>query len=188
MLSERYMRHNITPINGRNEPLAFLELMLGNCLLETTFGCYPARPAPTPPDTQLGLLPCPTDGNEACTVHCNNSSCSSSNNSSGSASALNGSCTNELWTMYFNKSKTRDGSRARCVLINPNYMKHMISSRLEFRCMKNIIEYKSLMLGLHKAISLNVVTLKVVGDLETVVWKVHNTIHYLSPHLKSYQQ
>jgi len=54
--------------------------------------------------------------------------------------------------------------------------------------MKNIIEYKSLMLGLHKAISLNVVTLKVVGDLETVVWKVHNTIHYLSPHLKSYQQ
>jgi len=44
------------------------------------------------------------------------------------------------------------------------------------------------MLGLQKAISFNVVALKVVGDSEIVVRQVRNTIHYLSPHLKSYQQ
>jgi len=44
------------------------------------------------------------------------------------------------------------------------------------------------MLGLQKAISLNVVTLKVVGDSEIMVGKVRNTINYLSPHLKIYQQ
>jgi len=51
VLSERYMRHNVTPINDKNEPLAFAELMFGNYLLEIAMGCYPAQPAPTPPDT-----------------------------------------------------------------------------------------------------------------------------------------
>ena len=37
VLSERYMKHNVTPLNDENEPLAFVELMLGNYLLEKTF-------------------------------------------------------------------------------------------------------------------------------------------------------
>lgn len=44
------------------------------------------------------------------------------------------------------------------------------------------------MLGLPKAISLNMVALKVVDDSEIAVWKVRNTIHCLSLHLKIYQQ
>jgi len=56
VLSERYMKHNFTPLNGENEPLAFANLMFGNYLLETTLGCYPAQPTPTPQDTQLALL------------------------------------------------------------------------------------------------------------------------------------
>jgi len=40
------MRHNVTPINGENELLAFTELMFGNYLMETTLGCHPARPTP----------------------------------------------------------------------------------------------------------------------------------------------
>lgn len=67
-------------------------------------------------------------------------------------------------------------------------MKHLILSRLEFKCTNNISEYEALMVGLQKAISLNMVVLKVVVDSEIVVRQVRNTIHYLSPHLKSYQQ
>jgi len=52
----------------------------------------------------------------------------------------------------------------------------------------NTVKYEALVLGLHKAISLNAFVLKVVGDLDIVVRKVRNTIHYFSPHLKSYQQ
>jgi len=59
---------------------------------------------------------------------------------------------------------------------------------LEFECTNNVVEYEALVLCLQKAISLNVVILKVVGDLEIVVWKVCNTIYYLSLHLKSYQK
>lgn len=71
--------------------------------------------------------------------------------------------------MYFDGSKTQDGSRAGCVLIEPNHMKHLISSRLEFECMKNTVEYEALVLGLDKAINLIVAVLKVVGDSEIVV-------------------
>ena len=64
----------------------------------------------------------------------------------------------------------------------------MISSRLEFECTNNILEYEALVLGLQKSISLNVVVLKVGSYLEIVVSSVRNTIQFLSPHLKSYQQ
>lgn len=185
VLYERYMKHNVTPINGENEPLAFIEIMFGNCLLETTLGCYPTWPAPTPPNTQLGLLSCPTDCNKTCITQCTNSSSSSSISSTSTSS---GPCTDKLWTIYFDRSKAQDVLGVGCVLIDPYNKKHLISSRLGFECMNNVAEYQALMLGLQKAISLNVVMLKVVGDSEKVVQQLHNTIDCLSPHLKCYHQ
>jgi len=38
-----------------------------------TLGCYLTQQAPTPPDMQLGLLPCPTNENETCTTYFNTS-------------------------------------------------------------------------------------------------------------------
>ena len=93
------MKHNVTPLNDEKKLLAFAELMFGNCLLETKFGCYPTRLAPTPLDMQLVLLPCPTDGDETCAVHCANNSSSSRNSSNNSTSMPNGLCTDKLWAM-----------------------------------------------------------------------------------------
>lgn len=73
-------------------------------------------------------------------------------------------------------------------LHRPEAQEHLISILLEFECTNNIAEYEALVLGLHKSISLNVVVLKVIGDLEIMVWKVCDTIHYLSPYLEIYQQ
>lgn len=65
-------------------------------------------------------------------------------------------------------------------------MKHLVSSCLEFECTNNVAEYEALVLGLEKAINLNVVMLKVVGDLDIVVRdQVCNNIHYVSTRLKS---
>lgn len=97
------------------------------------------------------------------------SSGSSSDSNRNSASMSNGACIDELWTMYFDGSKTQDVSRARCVLIDRNNKKHFILSRLEFECTNNIAKYQALLLGFQKAISFNMVMLKVVGDLEIVV-------------------
>jgi len=66
--------------------------------------------------------------------------------------------------MYFDGSNTQDDSGAGCVLIDPYNRKHMVSSCLELECTNNVFEYEELVLGLQKAISLNMVALKVVGD------------------------
>ena len=71
--------------------------------------------------------------------------------------------------MYFDGSKTWDGSGARCFLIDPKHMENLISSHLEFECTKNISKYEVVMSGLQKAISLGVVPLKVVGDADKFV-------------------
>lgn len=82
----------------------------------------------------------------------------------------------------------QEGSQANCVLIDSLQRKHLVSSRLDFKCMKNTAEYEALVLALHKASNLKVGILKVVGDSEIVVHQVRNTIHCVSPRLKSYQQ
>jgi len=94
------MKHNVTPLNGENELLAFTELMFWNFFLETQLGCYLAQPSLIPLDTQLSLLPCLTGENEMCIVHCNSSS-----SSDNSTSVASGPCIDDMWTMYFDSSK-----------------------------------------------------------------------------------
>lgn len=48
--------------------------------------------------------------------------------------------------------------------MDPLQRKHLVSRRLEFECMNNTAEYEALILVLQKAINLNVVVLKMVGD------------------------
>lgn len=90
--------------------------------------------------------------------------------------------------MYFDKSKTHEGSRTGCVFIDPLQRKHLISSCLEFRCTNNTTEYEILILGLQKSIDLKFFVLKVVSVSEILVCHVRNSIHCVSPRLKSYQQ
>jgi len=138
------MKHNVTSLKVENEPLAFVKLMFGNCLLEKTLECYLAWPAPTSLDKNLGLLPRPTDDNETCIV-CFSDSSSSSNN--GSTSTPNGPYTDELWAMSLDKSGTHDGSRNECISINQNNGKCMILSFLMFEGTNNGVEYEALILN-----------------------------------------
>ena len=80
-----------------------------------------------------------------------------------------------------------EGSRAGCVLIDPEKNKYFLSCRLEFECTNNTTEYGALVQGLKKAMELKVKNLKVYGDSEIIVKQVRNKIHCISPHLKSYQ-
>ena len=89
-----------------------------------------------------------------------------------------------FWFLYFDGSK---GSGAGCILIDPDKNKHFLSCILEFECTNNFVEYEALVLGLKKAIELNVRNFKFFGDSKIVVRQVRNTIHCLSPHLRGYQ-
>ena len=75
----------------------------------------------------------------------------------------------DFWTLFFDGSKTLEGSGAGCVLIDPKKNKHFLSCRLEFECTNNMTEYEALVQGLRKAIELKVSNLKVFGDSEIIV-------------------
>ncbi len=93
----------------------------------------------------------------------------------------------DFWFLYFDGSKYQEGAGAGCILVDPLANKFFISCRLEFECTNNIVEYEALLQGLKKAIDLKVKYLHVYGDSEIVIRQVKNTIHCLSPHLRSYQ-
>jgi ribonuclease HI len=94
----------------------------------------------------------------------------------------------QCWILYFDGSKSQEGSGAGCILIDPKGKRYFLSCRLEFECTNNTAEYEALVQGLKKALDLNVKGLKVFGDSEIIVRQVRNTIHCNSPHLKNYQQ
>jgi hypothetical protein len=50
----------------------------------------------------------------------------------------------QVWTLYFDGSKSKEVSGARCILIDPKGKKNFMSCRLEFECTNNIVEYKDL--------------------------------------------
>jgi ribonuclease HI len=94
----------------------------------------------------------------------------------------------QVWTLYFDGSKSQEGSGAGCILIDPKGKRNFMSCRLEFECTNNTVEYEALVQGLKKSIDLNVKELKVFRDSEIIVRQVRNTIHCNSPHLRNYQQ
>ena len=89
--------------------------------------------------------------------------------------------------LYFDSSKTQEGSGVGCVLINLEKNTHFLSYRLEFESTNKTVEYGALVEGLRKAIELNVKKLNFFGDSEIVDTHVRDTIHCFSPHLKWYQ-
>jgi ribonuclease HI len=94
---------------------------------------------------------------------------------------------NQIWSLYFDGSKSKEGAGAGCIIIDPAGNKTLMACRLEFECTNNIAEYEALLQGLRKALDMNIQNLVVFGDSEIVVRQVRDSIHCLSPHLKSYQ-
>ena len=62
----------------------------------------------------------------------------------------------QIWTLYFDGSKSQEGFGEGCILINPIGKHHFLSCRLKFECTKNTVEYEALVQGLKKSIDLNV--------------------------------
>jgi ribonuclease HI len=94
---------------------------------------------------------------------------------------------NQIWSLYLDGSKSKEGVGVGCVIIDPAGNKTLIACRLDFECTNNTTEYEALLQGLRKSLDMNIQNLTVFGDSEIVVRQVRYSIHCLSPHLKSYQ-
>jgi ribonuclease HI len=165
---ERYLKFTVTDLNDPNEPYtppADSPEVQG---MDTFFGNFMAEISPIKdPEQQSEILACtqPT----------------ASIQQSGEPDK------NQIWSLYFDGSKSKEGAGAGCIIIDPAGNKTLLACRLEFECTNNIAEYEALLQGLRKALDMNIQNLVVFGDSEIVVRQVRNSIHCLTPHLKCYQ-
>ena len=115
--------------------------MLGNYFIELESGNYQAEEASSIPDIQPDLLWFSWADEIDCNIVYLVSYVVHNSNSIEVGS---------FWIIYFDGSKTLEGSGASCVIIDPGKNKHFISCRLEFECTNNIVEYEALVQGLKK--------------------------------------
>ena len=149
VLREPQMKYNVTQLERKNEPV---NSVLGNYFIELEPGNYQAKEANSTPDIHPDLLQFSRADEFDCNIVEIVSDVVNNSNSIGVES---------FWILYFNGSKTLEGSGARCVLIDPEENKHFLSCRLEFECTNNTAEYEELVHGLKKVIELKVKNLKV---------------------------
>jgi hypothetical protein len=96
--SEAHMKHTVTELEGKNEPINFAHSVLGNYFLETDHGCYEAQPSEMKIDTQSELLPCNQTDDNACIVLKELGYC-----------IINPPVYTNIWTMFFDGSKSQYG-------------------------------------------------------------------------------
>ena len=159
------MKHIVTKLEAPNEPIMFINTILGNYCFDTFFGYFPVKSLvldnyvsellfcthkPTPRDDEQNINTLESDKKE------------------------------DLWTLYFDGSKTKEGVGVGCVMIDPKKNKTLIACILEFDCTKNVTEYEALIQGLKEYIDLGIKDLKVYDDLEIIFKHVRNLIHCVS--------
>jgi ribonuclease HI len=94
---------------------------------------------------------------------------------------------NQIWSLYFDGSKSKEGAGVGYIIINPIGNKKLIACRLESECTNNTAEYEALLQGIRKSLDMNIQNLVVFGDSKIGVRQVRDSIHCLSLYLKSYQ-
>jgi ribonuclease HI len=71
--------------------------------------------------------------------------------------------------MFFNRASSREGARARVVLVSPVQEILSLSFKLEFETTNNVAEYDSLILGLRVSKDMGIEEISVFGDAELIV-------------------
>lgn len=172
---EKHMTHTITEFEQENQPKKFNNNILGNYSSKSFFGNFISKPSPFPVNNFISQIE-------------NFSQIDRSRCFNITEETVNKIVDNSLfWSLYFDGSKSSEGSGDGCILVSPQGEKTVLSCRLEFECTNNTTEYEALVQGLYKAVGLKVQYLKVFSDSKIFIKQVRNTIHCPSGHLKHYQ-
>lgn len=77
---------------------------------------------------------------------------------------------NELWKLYFDWSRSKNGASGGCMLVSPNDEKYYSSFRFTFSYTNNTIEYEALVDGLQWTRKRGISCLQVFGDSEWLLF------------------
>jgi ribonuclease HI len=190
---ERYLKHTVTDLETLNEPSSTDFPVLGNYSCDSYFDNFSPLSSDVPLTQNSEMVfqeksSIPTEETLFCQEPVLEIMEQKIREKESDKREETDNLRSQIWTIYFDGSKSQEGSGAGCILIDPKGKCHFLSCRLEFECTNNTTEYEALVQGLKKSIDLNVKELKVFGDSEIIVRQVRNTIHCNSPHLKNYQQ
>ena len=124
------MKHTITKLKAPNEPIMFINTILGSYCFDTFFRDFLVEESPVPENVVSKLMfyghePKPRDDEKTLTT-------------------LENKNKEDCWTLYFDGSKTKEGVGICCVLIDPKKNKTLITCKLEFECTNNMVEYEAL--------------------------------------------
>jgi ribonuclease HI len=191
--SEIYLKHTVTDVETLNEPLSEDFPVLGNYSCDSYFRNFSPLPYDVPLTQNSEMVfqeksSIPIEETLFCQVLVLEITKQKGGKQERKKKEETDNFHSQIWTRYFDGSKSQEGFGAGCILNDMKGKHHFLSCRLEFECTNNIVEYEDLVQGLNKSIYLNLKELKVFGDYEIIVKQVRNTIHCDSPHLKNYQQ
>ena len=113
------MKHNVTQLEGKNEPINFSSSVLGKYFVELEPRNYQAEEATCESNTQYELLVFSWTDN----INCNIVNLVSNIESNTSTVDLE----DRFWFLYFDGSKTQEGIGASCVLIDSKKNKQFLS-------------------------------------------------------------
>jgi hypothetical protein len=138
---ERYLKHTVTDLEAFNEPSSTDFPMLGNYSYDSDFRNFSPLSSDVPltqnseMNFQVNLL----EGRRNHLL----SRTSVGNNRQGirdeeiTRHEEVAKFLSQVWTLYFDGSKSQEGSRAGCILIDPKGKQNFLSCRLEFECTNN---------------------------------------------------
>ena len=142
------MKHNVTQLEGKNEPVNFSSSVLGNYFLELEPRNYQDKQVKKESYMQSDLF----RFSRIDDIDCNIVDLVTNVGDATNCVYLEA----RFWGLHFDGFKTQEGSGAGCVLIDPEKNKYSLSCRLEFECTNNTTEYEALVQGLKKSIGLEV--------------------------------
>ena len=154
------MKHMVTNLNDPNKPVMFSNSILGNLCFETFFGELETEISPyTNSNEKSELLHTAQIIDPYCKIveDCTNLDTNNCKYLVSSSSHFYLELTDQnIWTLYFDGSRNKEGTGFGCLLIDPHGKKMMITCHLEFECTNNVDEYEALVQGLRKALDLQV--------------------------------
>lgn len=92
-----------------------------------------------------------------------------------------------LWTMYFDGTNSKEGSEVGVLFISPHGETFKFSFTLAFACTDNVAEYEALLLSLRLSKKHGIKNLKVVGDSKLVISQIRSKYASKNKRLKQYR-
>jgi hypothetical protein len=151
---ERYMKHVVTYLNDSNEPIMFNQSILGNYNLDTFFGDFTTEISPHVEShmqseilhcTQIVELDCNIVGRKDTNPNVQTNLVVKTNYDvhtnldvkTNLDVETNSKVNIDMWTLFFDGSKSNEGAGVGCILKDPKGKKNLIACRLEFQCTNN---------------------------------------------------